>query len=1041
MRRCVFFLMAFVVVSTGFAQNEWVPGEVLVQLRAPALMNASGNGYAVTEAEVSELTRVGCERIEPVFCSVNRECGDLDRWMLLHCRPGTTELALLDAVQNLPNVEYASLNYLMFTDEIPNDPDYNKQYHWPLIHAEEAWSVIHGTSSVTVAIIDSGTDMDHEDLAANIWTNSGEIPGNSIDDDGNGYIDDVSGWDFANDDNNPDNVNVDNDHGTHVAGIVSAVSGNGIGVAGGSWNCPIMILKVFPNNGGGASVGDVVEAIRYATDMGARVINLSLGNNQYTDIQAQAVLYAYNAGVVVVCAAGNGGSDGIGDSTPHYPSAHVGAIGVGSSNRFNEKDGSSNYGEEYVDVFAPGVAIRSTLPGNAYGNLSGTSMASPVAAAFAALILSKTPTLTPDEVQLLMQAGCECIDESNPAYRGQLDPGRINFYNSLADSPIVRLFDWTVDDSTGNENFGADQGETINLSVTLKNHNGTIVAFDTNITLSSPAGVSWIDNTASVGTISAGDTKANQDPLVFTVTSATDQVIPMTVQVTSTGYADTFSFDLPINQQFPSMPGFPVPAWGGYNASPRVADLNGDDLLEIITASNDGTINVICHDGSNYPGWPINLMGIQYIDSMLILAAPAVADLNLDGIPEIIVAEQFSDAEWMNPNDPSLGQNLRHQGRVHVFNRDGSVFPGNWPFVTQVEFRPAGGEVIQAGFKAGPAIADVAGDAHPEIIVGNYGNHVFVLDTAGTMLSGWPRNVGMDIFATAAAFDWDQDGKCEIVIATKDDVEPLDSGTIHMFQGDGTECPGFPVAWDNQVYSAPVLADFNGDLIPEIIFGWGDYANTIGTKGLMVMNMRSEPLTGWPVSIPDTIYGSPGIGDLDGNGDLEVVVCSMTADVYAFHHDGNPVTGFPVSASSDPDAAINSSPAIADINNDGQAEIVYCMEIGFHESAELHVLQSNGHHLVGSPIALMSTGFSSPCIADIDGNGHLEIIVTDTATSVFTMAHEFDPANQYWTTYHGNNASTGLYGSESPMSSGVNLMITDPVFSGGEAFVLDAILV
>ncbi|HPQ41910.1 MAG TPA: FG-GAP-like repeat-containing protein, partial [bacterium] len=687
---------------------------------------------------------------------------------------------------------------------------------------------------------------------------------------------------------------------------------------------------------------------------------LSLGNNQYTQIEADAVLYAYNAGLAVVCAAGNGGNDGIGDSTPHYPSAHEGAIGVGSTNRFNEKDGSSNYGEDYVDVFAPGVAIRSTLPNNDYRNLSGTSMASPVTAALAALIMSNNPGISPDDVLMRLQKGCEPINTSNPVYRDQLDPGRINYYYSMAETPVIRVEKCVVDDVSGNANHEADEGETVNLQLYLKNK-AWMDASNVQISLAAGSGISVVDGSAVYGALASGEMGMNMDPLTLTITGTTHQTVDLTINVIADGgYNDMITYPMSINDPIPQMPGFPVESWGGFNASPRAADLDNDGDLEIITASNDGTIAVYNHDGSYFPGWPVNLMSIQYIDSILILAPPAVADLDMDGDLEIIVADQFVDAEWINPNDPNVGQKRRIQGRVHVFNHDGTNFGGNWPFITQLEFTPQPDDPPEAGFKSGPAVADIAGDQHPEIILGNYGNHVFVFDTMGNIVSGWPRNVGIDVFATAATYDYDMDGKCEVVIATKDDVEPLDSGALHLFDGDGTELPGFPVAWDNQIYSVPVLADLDGDGIPEIIFGWGDYANEVASRGLMVMDMRSEPLTGWPVAIPDTVYASPGLGDLDGDGDLEIVVCTVGAEVYAFHHDGSPVTGFPVTVSADPDAVINSSPTIADLDNDNLPEILFCMEIGFNESASMHILHSDGSPMTGTPVTLVDNGFSSP---------------------------------------------------------------------------------
>jgi len=1039
MRRYVTTLMMIFIGTASFAgELQWAPNEVLVKLSQSVLLESDGSGYLLSNSADQALLQAGCTTFEPVFQTPQLKRNELDRWMSLTCKPGVSEETLLENVQKLEFIEESSLNYMVYLDEMPNDPDYSKQYAWDLLHAEAAWDITHGSTDVIVAVIDSGTDLDHEDLVDAIWTNTAEIPGNSIDDDGNGYVDDTIGWDFAQDDNDPDNVNADNLHGTHVAGIIGAVSNNSIGVAGGTWGCPLMILKVFPNAGGGAYVDDVAEAIRYATDNGAAVMNLSLGGAGNAPIQADAVLYAYNSGSVVVAAAGNGGNDGMGDTTPHYPSGNEGAIGVGSINKFQQKDGSSNYNEEWVDIFAPGVAIRSTLPNDAYKNLSGTSMASPVSAALAALIISNNPGITPEQVELRMEAGCENIDLYNPTLHGLLDPGRIDYLYSLAETPILRVDKWVVNDASGNSNNEADQGETVSLQLYLQNKSW-MDATNVTATISAASGVTITSDASSYGSMASKEIQVNTTAFELTVTEAAKTVIPITVNITADGgYEDTLYFDLSVNNPFPQLTGFPVASFGGFNASPRVADLNQDGVNEIITASNDGTVYVLNQDGSNFPGWPINLVGTQPIDDILILAPPAIADMDMDGDLEIIIADQFADAELNNPHDPGQGTKVRYIGRVHVFNYDGTYLPGNWPFITGTPFTDP---PTQKGFKSGPTIADIAGDDHYEIVIGNYGDTVFAFDYTGTAVPGWPRNVGTDVFASAAAFDYNKDGKDEIVIAVKDDKEPLDSGALYLFNGDGSIMPAFPIPWDNQIYSVPVLADMNKDNIPEIIFGWGDYSNAVPSKGLTVLDIRSQPLPGWPVSLPDSIYASPGLGDLDNDGNLEIVVCSVAADVYAFHLDGTPVSGFPVSISEDPDAVINSSPAIADINNDGSPEIIFCMEIGFHTSASLHILNSDGTPMENTPITLDSSGFSSPCVVDLDKDGDLEILITDMNTSVFNLNTDFDADMQYWTTYHSNNLNNGLYGGTTPLETGVNLMITDTMFTEGKAFSLDAVLV
>ncbi len=428
-----------------------------------------------------------------------------------------------------------------------------------------------------------------------------------------------------------------------------------------------------------------------------------------------------------------------------------------------------------------------------------------------------------------------------------------------------------------------------------------------------------------------------------------------------------------------------------------------------------------------------------YLDSNLILAAPSVADIDGNGDLEIIVSDQLTNVEWVNPNDPGQGTKSRVQGRIHVLNHDGTAFGGVWPFITDIAFTE-GSDPIQAGFKCGPAVADVAGDSRLEIIAGNYANDVYVFDYMGNILSGWPRNVGKDVFVTASTYDWNNDGKCEIVIATKADIDPLDSGAIYAFSGDGQNLPGFPVAAPNQVYSVPVLADMDSDGLPEIIYGYGDYADALGPKGVMVMDILSMPLPGWPVSVPNSIYGAPAIGDLNQDGVPEIVVGTVTSQVFVLQSNGSVLTGFPVLVSSDPDSKINSSPAIVDINNDDQPEILICSEIGNQMGAYLHIIHSNGSMMADTPVMLQNSGFSSPCVSDIDNDGDCEIIITDLTTSVFNFGSACNPDMVYWPTYHGNNASTGHFEHDSLLETGVNLMITRNMFNTGTVFALDAVL-
>ncbi|MEM9828539.1 MAG: S8 family peptidase [Planctomycetota bacterium] len=281
-------------------------------------------------------------------------------------------------------------------------PDFGSSAQWNLnsVGAPEAWAAGYTGDGVTVAVIDTGVDLDHPDLVGQLFVNAGEIPGNGIDDDGNGFVDDVSGYDFVDNDTRPDDVG---GHGTHVAGIVAA-NGNAIGATGVAPDAKILPVRVLGDDGSGSSFG-VAAGIRYAADLGADIINLSLGGGFSGAIEA-AIDYAASLGSLVVAAAGNESA-----SVPSFPaqfsgsSANVISVGAYDSNHriasFSNDVGRSGA----VQVDAPGARVWSTYVGGGYAWLSGTSMAAPHVAGLAAITLSANPQLTSPELRDLLTGG------------------------------------------------------------------------------------------------------------------------------------------------------------------------------------------------------------------------------------------------------------------------------------------------------------------------------------------------------------------------------------------------------------------------------------------------------------------------------------------------------------------------------------------------------------------------------------------------------------------------------------------------------------
>lgn len=270
------------------------------------------------------------------------------------------------------------------------------------IDANLAWDVWTGSSSFVVGMADSGILRTHQDLAANIWSNPGEIAGNGIDDDGNGYVDDTWGWDFFNNDNNPTD---DNGHGTHTAGTVGAVGNNGVGVTGVCWNVKLAALKIGSASGS-ISVTAAVNAINYCVGKGIKVSNHSWGGGASNASLNNAITAARTAGHLIVAAAGNGGSDGRGDSNdaiPSYPASYAqdNIISVAALDNDNKLAAFSNYGATSVDIGAPGVTIASCYNSStsAYVYLDGTSMATPHVTGVVALVWSKNPTWTYAQVR------------------------------------------------------------------------------------------------------------------------------------------------------------------------------------------------------------------------------------------------------------------------------------------------------------------------------------------------------------------------------------------------------------------------------------------------------------------------------------------------------------------------------------------------------------------------------------------------------------------------------------------------------------------
>ncbi len=357
---------------------------------------------------------------------------------------------LISQLEALSFIEYAEQVPLIQTTGTSYFPNDLQPQQWGLtkVNAVQAWDISKGSPNIKVAIVDNAVSTTHEDLDSIIWTNPGEIPNNFLDDDFNGYTDDVNGYDVANYDPNPNppasaSFNSPWVHGTHCAGIAGAASDNAIGIASIGFGISIIPVKASMDATGGNTLERAYEGVDYAVAAGADIVSMSWGSSGNSATGSLVMSMARSRGIVLIAAAGNNNTSNV-----FYPAGYPDVIAIGSTDQTDLKSGFSNYGA-WVDMMAPGSSIYSSLSdssNSAYGSLSGTSMACPLVSGLAGLILSAVPNLPPQQVKTALENGCENIDLINPQYIGQMGSGRINAYNSLLSLGLTEIKDQVQDE-------------------------------------------------------------------------------------------------------------------------------------------------------------------------------------------------------------------------------------------------------------------------------------------------------------------------------------------------------------------------------------------------------------------------------------------------------------------------------------------------------------------------------------------------------------------------------------------------------------------
>lgn len=350
-----------------------------------------------------------------------------------HLNAGLVPEVFIRELTNNPAIDYVEVDPVITPDFTPNDPSYGNQWHLNNtgqtggvidadIDAPEAWDKLAGVQQTVVAVCDDGVDIDHPDLNGAIWVNEDEIPGNGIDDDANGYIDDIFGWDTASNDNDPRPVGGQS-HGTHVAGITGGVHNNGVGISGVGPTVKIMAMRHYA--GQGSWMSDLATAIDYAWENGADVITVSYNVDGWNNTLLSAIQRAGAADVAYLNSAGNNNQQNPRRQLMRQQTDNL--IFVASTDHRDNRSSFSNYGN-LIEIGAPGSSILSTLPGNRYGNQSGTSMATPLAAGVLAVVRGKFPLMTAREALDHMIATADEV----PALQSTIPGGkRVNLSNAL----------------------------------------------------------------------------------------------------------------------------------------------------------------------------------------------------------------------------------------------------------------------------------------------------------------------------------------------------------------------------------------------------------------------------------------------------------------------------------------------------------------------------------------------------------------------------------------------------------------------------------
>ncbi|MCU0610641.1 MAG: FG-GAP-like repeat-containing protein, partial [Candidatus Eisenbacteria bacterium] len=775
----------------------------------------------------------------------------------------------------LPGVIYAHPDFYATLDAAPNDPLYPQQWAMPRMSLPAAWDVARGSPQVVIGISDTGTDWNHPDLADVIWINDAEdLNGNgafdnyaatlggdfdSLDADGNGYIDDVIGWDFVTAANvaegedslppDPDPMDFDG-HGTATAGIAGAVTDNGLLVAGTSWGCTIMPLKTFyghPSGNATAVASDIIESFYYAADNGVDVLSMSFRSGA-SDGLHEAVQYAHAAGVFLVASAGNEGAE----AAP-TPAGYPEVLAVGATQQQDIKASFSNYGA-WVGVSAPGVDIWTTAFDDTYmPDFSGTSASCPYVAGVAGLLLSRNPALTNVELYYQLVGTCDEIDGTNPGFRGKLGCGRVNGARALTEAPhpALRLLTVTVDDGTGGNGDGLlGPGETVTLSFTVRNFwqdasgvVGAVRTEDPSVAVDTTAAISF-------GTIPTDSVAPSAGGI--TVGVAPDAEIgyhvPFTLRLSAGGYSEDLPFSVPMAAQVMANAAADFGLGGVTGSITAVfADFDGDGDADLYRSAWSNSHGLYRNDGDT-----------------LVNVTAAV------GLPSTGQGQGAAWGDFDNDGDADLARGTA--AGIALFRNDEAQ--------SFSDVSAAAGLVSTSVKNFAPVWGDYDGDGWLDLFVAHQqqSNQLYRNNGDGTFTDiAAAAGVASDSISYGASWaDYDRDGDLDLFVANYGTVWLGQVNQFYVNNGDGTfleRAANLGLADEELTSTGGIWGDYDAD-------GWLDlYVTNKGSSGQPNRLYRNIRGMGFVRQIdagvedPRSSSGAAWL-DFDGDGWLDLIVAN-----------------------------------------------------------------------------------------------------------------------------------------------------------------------